>query len=533
MDKNVKKPIRRWPALVIIGLAILGVAIVWPISPTHQARNIRTFMIVLWSGVALLLWFLFASRASLKSRILLLSVVLLGGIGARQFLVIRGVTGDLIPIIGFRFAAKPVRPQPIAQNATNAHPADPGISVSADFPQFQGLHRDGVLEGPALETNWVEHAPKVLWKQPIGAGWSGFATRGDRAVTQEQRGEKEMVVCYNLLTGAELWEHSDDAHYNTTIAGEGPRATPTISSNRVFTLGSTGVLNCLDLESGKLLWQKNVITENHASQPEWGLAGSPLVFEGKVIVSAGGANGHSLVAYSVENGDLIWGGGDAGADYSSPLEAKLVNQSQILIFNTFGLVSHDPKKGEVLWKYPWPGSHPHITLPLVVNSNSVLLSSGYGTGVSLLEISRDGQNQWKAAPVWKTLALKSKFGPILARAGYVYGFDDGIFTCVDLKTGQRKWKDGRFGHGQGLLVNNLLLITSEKGDVLLLAPNPDKLEVLSSLHLLDDKTWNPPALAGEYLLIRNDKEAACIKLPTSLENKKNIALLFANPIFDH
>ena len=182
------------------------------------------------------------------------------------------------------------------------------------YPQFLGPDRNARLpEGPRLARDWTAQPPEKLWRRPIGAAWSGFAIVGNRAITLEQRSDEEWVVCYELLTGKVLWSHSDKARYFTTIAGEGPRTTPSISGGKVVTLGGTGILNCLDLATGKVVWRKDIIAENQSHVPEWGVAGSPLVMGDLVIVNPGGKHDRSLVAYRLSNGEFAWGGGDDNA----------------------------------------------------------------------------------------------------------------------------------------------------------------------------------------------------------------------------
>ena len=159
-----------------------------------------------------------------------------------------------------------------------------------------------------LVRDWVAHPPKLIWRIPVGAGWSGFAIDRGLAITQEQRGANEMVVAYDLLTGAPRWSHGDAVRYDSVIAGDGPRATPTISGAYVATLGSTGRLNVLDFRTGRRLWSKDIAADNQATNPEWGRSGSPLILDGKVIVSAGGGDGKSLVAYDARTGARVWSG---------------------------------------------------------------------------------------------------------------------------------------------------------------------------------------------------------------------------------
>ncbi len=461
-----------------------------------------------------LLWVLFFSRLKWCVRLVVFGGVV-GVIALTTALFrIRGVTGDLLPILEWRWKQPDAMAMPVGKPTPPASRAKLLIQTTNDFPQFLGPQRNATVAGPALARDWKAQLPQKLWLQPIGAAWSGFAVLGNYAITQEQRGEDEMVVAYDLLTGKVLWSHADPAHYNTIIAGEGPRATPTIVSNRVYTLGGTGILNCLDLETGARIWTKDIIKDNHASVNGWGMSGSPLVIEQMVVVSAGGSNGRSLVAYDAATGDFVWGGGNAGADYSSPLLVTLAGVRQILIF-TGHVSAHDVASGKVLWEYPWPGGHPHISIPVILPGDRVLISSGYGTGSELLQIKKDADGKWSASRIWKSIRLKAKFTNVVYRDGFIYGLDDGILVCLDAADGSLKWKAGRYGHGQVILSGSLLLVTDEGGDLVLVEPVPQEHRELTRFTALHGKTWNPPALAGEYLVVRNDKEAACYRLPTA------------------
>jgi outer membrane protein assembly factor BamB len=512
-DVPQRKPVRWWPALVILALAIAAVIGIrlWP-KTSFQQKNIATAQVVIVSVLLGLLWVLFFSRLKWRVRLLVFGgvvgvIALTGGLFR-----IRGVTGDLLPILEWRWKQAAVMALPVDKPAPTASRAKLIAQTTNDFPQFLGPHRNATVTGPALARDWKSQPPQKLWLQPIGAAWSGFAVLGSYAVTQEQRGEEEMVVCYDLPTGKVLWSHADQAHYNTIIAGEGPRATPTIVSNRVYALGGTGILNCLDLETGARLWSKDIIKDNHASVNGWGVAGSPLVLEQMVVVNAGGSNGRSLVAYDAATGEFVWGGGNAGADYSSPLPVTLAGVRQILIF-TSRVAAHDVASGKVLWEYLWPGGHPHIAVPVMLPGDRVLITSGYGTGSELLQIKNDPDGKWSATRIWKSIRLKAKFTNVVYRDGFIYGLDDGILVCLDASDGSLKWKEGRYGHGQVILSGSLLLVTDEGGDMVLVEPVPQEHRELTRFTALHGKTWNPPALAGEYLVVRNDKEAACYRLP--------------------
>ena len=507
--------VRWWPAGTILFLAGVAVAGVWAATgANHQLRNLRTMAVGVVAGVLLVLWSQLYSRLSGRTKLAVLGGVL-GLVGTVAGLVrIRGVTGDLIPILQWRWVegTQPTGPAVTLPVQPAGAPGPAGLAGDA-YPQFLGPDRDAIVTGIHLASDWRSHPPRQLWRHAVGAGWSGFAVKGPYAVTQEQRGPAEAVVCYQLLTGQPIWAHADPAHYSTTLAGEGPRATPTIAGDRVVAQGATGLLNCLDLKTGRLLWSTNILEANGSRLPEWGVSCSPLVWNHWVIVSPGGRNERSLVAYDIDSGRFVWGGGEDGAGYSSPCLATLDGVRQVLIFDGGGVSGHAATTGQVLWRYPWPGGHPHVAMPVVLGTDRVLISSGYGTGSEVVRVSGGPTTPWRAVRLWKSLRLKAKFTNVVQKNGYIYGLDDGILVCLDAATGQLRWKGERYGHGQMILADDLLLVTVESGAIALVDPQPQAFRELARLTVFDRKTWNPPALAGPYLLVRNDAEAALYRLP--------------------
>ena len=369
-----------------------------------------------------------------------------------------------------------------------------------------GPGRDGVLAGPKL-ADFAKQRPRLLWKQPIGTGWSGFAVREDLALTLEQRGEDEALVAYEATTGKVRWISSWPAHYTSGLAGDGPRSTPTIAGDQVFTIGSHGTLSAHELVSGRRQWLRETLAENGATAPEWGVAGSPLVHEGRVIVNVGGPAGRSLVAYDRQTGAPAWSGGDDPASYASPFVARLLGRLQIVNFNGTSVTGHDPGTGAVLWRQVWPSQGEKVSTPLVLGDDGVLVSAGYGVGAKLFRLSAAGAGI-QSSLVWESTRLKAKFTNVVRHDGLLYALDDGVLACVDPQTGERRWRDGRYGHGQVILVGDQLLVLAESGELVLVDPKPDALHERARFAALAGKTWNPPALAGDLLLVRNDKEAA-------------------------
>ena len=506
-----RKGLRWWPAALILVSA--GGATLWlelHTGQSFQVRNLRILGVWVVAGALLVGWWLAASRAPWRWR-LGVAAALAGVICLTATLFrIRGVSGDLVPVFEFRWGRRAA----LAQEGQAGGSAPGSLAGPVlDFPQFLGPNRTAMLEAPALATDWSASPPRILWRQPIGAAWSGWAIVGGRALTQEQRPEGESSTCYDLLTGRLLWAHSEPAHYHTTLAGEGPRCTPTVVSNRVFTLGATGILNCLDLATGRRLWSRNIVQEAGSRVPEWGFAGSPLAIDGIVVVSAGGSNGRSLLAFRQDTGQLAWAAGSRSVSYGSPFPASLAGRRQVLAFNSRRITSHDAATGRVLWEYPWGVGQPQVAAPVVVGTNRVLFSSGYGVGSELLEVRPAVDGSLEVARLWRSRRMRAKFANLVQRQGFLYGLDDGVLACLDLKDGSQRWENGRYGHGQGLLVRDLFLLMAENGELVLLRPTPQFPNELCRFRVFHGKTWNPIALSGDLLLARTDQEAACLRLP--------------------
>jgi outer membrane protein assembly factor BamB len=391
-----------------------------------------------------------------------------------------------------------------------------------DYPAFLGGRAWAEVEGVALDPDWKQRPPRLLWKQPIGAGWSGFAVVGDYAVTQEQRGEEELIVCYEARTGKVAWTHSDSVRWDPrgsgALGGIGPRATPTIHQGRVITQGATGLLNCLDAATGKLLWSHDTLAEHDADQLMWGKAGSPLIVDDRVVVSVG-APGASLVAYDVATGSVAWKAGSQRSSYATPVLTELLGVRQILVTNEGFVTGHRADDGQVLWEVSRPSlsdSSAASSNPTPIADDCVLLTKGYGLGGEVIKLSRQGKS-FSAETAWKNPAvLKTKMSNVVVREGFAYGLDEEMLQCVDLQTGRPRWKKRRrpeFGYGQVTLVGDALVVLSEGGEVILAEATPKKYVELASMPAIEGITWNTPAIAGNLLLVRNAEEAAAFELP--------------------
>ncbi len=407
-------------------------------------------------------------------------------------------------------------PTPAAADASSPEKSSAdseAATTGANWSGFRGPRRDGVIHsvgGVRIQTDWSQSKPVEMWRKPIGPGWSSFAVRGNFIYTQEQRGNDEIVACYNLATGEPVWRHRDAARFYESNAGAGPRATPTLSNGRVYTFGATGILNALNARDGSVVWSRNAASDTKTKIPAWGFASSPLVVGNVVVVAASGV----LAAYDAATGQPRWQGPADKGGYSSPQLVTINGVAQILLLNGEGATSVAPADGKLLWKHEWPGDG--IVQPVVIAGSDVLIGSGSGmTGVGLRRIAVAlGDAGWSIQERWTSNGLKPYYNDFVVHKGNAFGFDGGILACVGLEDGKRKWKGGRYGHGQAIVLpdQDMLLVLSEEGDLALVKATPDQFTELARFKAIEGKTWNHPVLVGDQLLVRNGEEMAAFRL---------------------
>jgi outer membrane protein assembly factor BamB len=423
-----------------------------------------------------------------------------------------GEAGTLASAAAGTATAQPsVSPGAVASGSVASAASNPAAALAAEWPGFRGPSRDGIVRGVQIETNWDQAPPVKLWQRPIGPGWSSFAVRGDRCYTQEQRGNDEIVDCYKVSTGEPVWRHRDPVRFWESNGGAGPRATPTIAGARIYTFGATGILNALDAASGSVVWSRNVASDSDTKVPMWGFSSSPLVEGDVVIVAAAG----KLVGYDIATGKLRWLGPAHGGGYSSPHRAVIDGVTQILLLSAAGATSVAPSNGAVLWEHAWDGMT--IVQPALISGGDVLISttaSTGGLGTRRLAVTHQGGG-WNVQERWTSNGLKPYFNDLVVHKGHAFGFDGSILSCIDLEDGQRKWKGGRYGNGQLVLLadQDLLLVISEEGELAVVGATPDGFKELARFKAIEGKTWNHPVLVGDELLVRNGEVMAAFKLP--------------------
>lgn len=391
---------------------------------------------------------------------------------------------------------------------------EPLVITESDWPEFLG-NRQANHRDRRIRTAWDEQPPEEVWRREVGLGWGSFAVVGPVAITQEQRGDDECICCYDLATGEPRWVHRTPTRFVSVLGGDGPRATPTIHDQVVYAIGGTGHLACLEVATGTPRWQVDTLADNDGSIAHHGVCGSPLVVDDLVVVMPTGRAEASLVAYDRETGERRWQAGRWKASYSSPMLAEIQGERQILAFTSEGLEAHAVDDGALLWSHAFTNDQSTVCAqPVLVpgTDQQILLGLGYGRGSTLIEVAKADDGSWQTTEVWTSRDMKTKFTTAVILDGHAYGLDDGILACIDLATGKRQWKKGRYQHGQVLLVGGWLLIQAEGGELVLVKPGPDGLEEVASIDALAEKTWNNPALTPEYLLLRNSSEAVCLRI---------------------
>jgi outer membrane protein assembly factor BamB len=406
--------------------------------------------------------------------------------------------------------AAPAGPATSAGLAMSERTSGEARGPRVEWPGFRGPDRDSVIRGVRINTDWSASPPVQVWRRPIGPGWSSFSVSGDLLYTQEQRGDEEMVSCYRVSTGEPVWRHRDPVRFYESNGGAGPRATPTVDNGRVYTFGATGILNALDARTGALLWSHNVATEGKVDTPTWGFSASPLVIDEVVIAAASGV----LAGYDRVTGTQRWLNPSKGGSYSSPHRVTIDGVDQVVFLGGPGVMSVSPADGKLLWEHKWEGGA--IVQPAVTEDGDILINAMSmmgGLGTRRLHVTRAPEG-WKVEERWTSRGLKPYFNDFVVHKGHAFGFDGNILSCINLADGERKWKGGRYGNGQLVLLadQDVLLVISEDGELALVSATPDKHTELAKFRVFDAKTWNHPVIVGDLLLVRNGEEMAAFKL---------------------
>lgn len=403
---------------------------------------------------------------------------------------------------------------------------------SAGWPQWRGPHRDGIVRMADLAADWPRKGPPLLWQKPIARGYSSFAVKDGRFYSLFQEEGKEVVACWRVADGEEVWRYS--YYCRTEVAYPGPRSTPTLDGDRLYSVGSGGKLLCLEAASGVLRWQKDLLSEFQAKAPTWGVAFSPLIDDDLLFTSPGGSNGNSLAAFNKITGELVWKSLDEPAGYSSPIAVTIAGTRQILFFMAHSLVAVRAHDGELCWRCLYETSFEvNAATPLTFAARSkagshtdhgnemdyVFITSGYDRGCALLKITKKADGRFKAKTVYTGKQMRSHFASPVRRGEYLYGIDDSRLCCLNLRNGKVMWIQSGIQKGSLMRVNDYLLVLSEEGKLLLLDAVPEKRDPKAEARpFRGGHCWTMPVIAEGKLFLRDEEQMKCYDLRKQSES---------------
>jgi outer membrane protein assembly factor BamB len=391
---------------------------------------------------------------------------------------------------------------------------------AGDWPQFLGPTRNGVYAGSDLAAVWPKEGPPVVWQKSVGQGFSGPAVADGQLILFHRLDDKEVVACLDARTGEPKWTSAYPTEYRDDFGfDEGPRATPCIAEGRVYAFGAEGMLICLNLADGKMLWQVNTKKEFHPRKGFFGAACSPLVEGNAVLLNVGGAGGAGLVAFDKATGRVLWKCSDDEASYSSPAAATIHERRYAIFFTRAGLVAVNPVDGAVQFHYPWRSTmnaSVNAATPLIVD-DSIFLSACYGTGAILLRVKDNGvEKVWSGDDI-----LSNHYATCVQSHGFLYGIegraDPGFspapnLRCVELKTGKIRWQDDSVGAATVLLAGDQLLILTEGGELIRAPATPSAFKPGDRVQIMPSAVRAYPALAGGFLYARSKDKLYCVNL---------------------
>lgn len=547
--------VRRHVLKALVAL-IAGIIVVGLIqSRAHETDYQKALLQSLAAGGIALLFVLYqlqrASSAAAKAWLVPASCLALI-VAAGTLLRFESFSGEMVPRFSWRFGnneTPALKVTPLAESDSGELAVEAQSSTEeGSWLEFLGNDRTGVMPEREFEIpNSVDEITR-RWDVGIGEGWSSFAVADGIAVTLEQRDEMECVTAYRLSDGQLLWLVEHEANHFQALGGGGPRSTPAIipatelSPGRVYAQGATGTVWCLQLTDGEVLWKRDLIEiagwtiEESEQAISWGRSGSPLIVDNLCVLPLGGPasasdEGRSLIALDPATGETVWRSGDQQISYASAMTLTLGGKRQIVSVNEADITGHDIESGEVLWSFPWEGksnSGANCAAAMPAGENQFLIGKGYGGGSSLIQVTRvdnatnadDASTETEtfvAEELWhSSRVLKTKFNHTLVRDGIAYGLSNGALQAVDIESGERLWEQSRrdrLGQGQAVLVEDVLVVQGEEGEVVLVAADPDDYRELIRIPALQHKTWNIPTVIDNLILVRNAHQAIALELP--------------------
>ncbi len=377
--------------------------------------------------------------------------------------------------------------------------------------QFRGPDRNGASIESLSDVNWLEMQPELIWKKELGSGFSELTISEGIIYTMgstktDSLSGFEFVAAYDEKTGNKLWNTKVDSIYIDHDGwGDGPRSTTVIDETQIYSLSAWGKLSANLKEDGRLLWQVDFIKDFGSNIPRWGYASSPVIVDDLLIMEVGGSDSRAFVAFDKKNGEIKWSNGDGNASHDSPLSVVLDGQEQTIFANGRTLYSYSTK-GDTIWTYSMPFGG-LTAIPLLIGENKIFLSGVRNPGFIIVEI-KDG----KPTEILHGNSMKNDFSSCVYHNGYIYGYHVAALRCISAETGEVSWTKRGFGKGSLMLVDDKLVILSDKGRLAIADATPKAYTELTSIQAINGKSWTAPSFLNGKVYIRNLTEMACYKI---------------------
>lgn len=388
------------------------------------------------------------------------------------------------------------------------------IAVSAsDWPRFLGPQANGISPATDINKDWNEHPPRELWRTEMSDnGYAGPSAARGRVFIIDRRGDNDVVRALDLNNGETVWEfiYPEPGRHNYGFA----RSTPTIEGEHVYTLSRAGVLHCLKFDDGSEVWSRDIIADFQGRRPQWLMSMSPIVDGDRLIVIPGGA-GAAVAALNRFTGETIWqGGGSDIPGYATPVVAEFGGKKQYVIFTGVSIIGVDPSDGRQLWRHEWRTSHDVNAATPIPIGDHVFLTSGYRRGGSVIRVV--GQTGEDIPQVlWENQEIQSRFSTPILYGQHIYSTTGprGNLVCLDPRTGETLWREGRFEEGALIIVDGVIIVMDGRGgEVAMVEATPERYNELGRFKGLGGQSWVAPIIADGKLIIRNRQTLAAYEL---------------------
>ena len=393
-------------------------------------------------------------------------------------------------------------------SGTAAVPSQTPTSGGSDWPRFRGPMANGISPEKGIRKNWAQQPPKPLWRVALSdQGFAGPSVANGRVFIIDHRGNQDIVRALDLKTGADVWTY---AYQDTDSPNYGfARSTPTIDAGKVYTLSRLGILNCLDEKTGRLLWTRDIVRDFNTERPGWDLAGSPVIDGERLVLSPGGENAAVVVLNKDTGQTLLQGGGTVKTGYATPVVATINGVKQYVVFTEKTLVGVTAANGQLLWSIPWETSYGVNAATPVVIGNSVFITTGYGKGCALVDVTPSGANIR-----WQSRDLVAHFNSPVLYKSMIYGIGDpGNMVCLDPLTGRVQWKQPGFEKGGLVIVDGAIIaLDGRSGACVMAEATPEGYRELGRFTPLGGQSWTAPIVAQGRLIVRNTQAIACFDL---------------------